>query len=110
MEADKKKNRQNHTTNHSAMIDSAMGNRPRNHNEINGEDGRSALLSVQSELSSVVQMARILAKEGPPISENEAKKTADNIALHLKASGDAFGEEAVLFQELIPERAKNLLR
>ena len=78
--------------------------------EPNGQDGRSALLSVQAELSSVVQMARVLANEGPPISENEAMETADNIASRLKASGDAFGEEAVLFQELIPERAKNLLR
>lgn len=80
------------------------------HKSLNKELGRSALLNVQAELSSVVQMARVLVNEGPPISENEAKETANNIASHLKASGDAFGEEAVLFQELMPKRAKNLLR
>lgn len=110
MEADKKKNRRDLATDHSTMRDSATTHSPPDYDELNGEDGRSALLSVQAELSSVVQMARVLANEGPPITENEAKNTANNIASRLKASGDAFGEEAVLFQELIPERAKNLLR
>ncbi|MGA1191435.1 MAG: hypothetical protein ACO3XO_04050 [Bdellovibrionota bacterium] len=100
MEADKKKNGPDQTTARSPIAK----------DELIVQDGRNALLSVQAELRSVVQMARVLANEGPPISENEARKTAKNIASRLKASGDAFGEEAVLFQELIPERAKNLLR
>jgi len=68
-----------------------------------------ALLTVQAELGNVVRLARILARESPPLSENEAMKTAEHVASRLRASGDAFGQEAVLFQELIPKRAKTLL-
>jgi len=110
MEADNKKKKLDHPTDHSDMKSTLMGHDHMAPDELNGDEGRSALLSVQAELRTVVQMARVLANEGSPLSEKEAKKTANDIASLLKASGDAFGEEAVLFQELIPERAKNLLR
>ena len=70
---------------------------------------KDALLSVQAELGVALRTAKVLAKETPPISEDEATETAERIADLLKASGNAFGSDAVLFQELSPDRAKALL-
>ena len=63
-----------------------------------------ALLSVQAELGAALRTAKILAQEGPPISEDEAFEKAENIAELLKTSADAFGSGAVLFQDLSPEQ------